>query len=121
MEDLNRRLHEMLDSSKFAKYYQLNIKFHDVFLSLSDNTLIGEIVYPLKQRLYDFPLMNYDREWELTNLSEHQRFIHSVKAGNRDAAVAVIRNEHWGFDLHKDKIIKIYGFKQAVLGAKQSG
>ena len=111
MEDLNRRLYEMLDSDQFEKYYQLNNKFHDVFLSLSDNTLVGEIVYPLKQRLYDFPLMNYDKEWELENLSEHQRFIQSVKAGNRDAAVAVIRYEHWDFNLHKDMIVKVYGFK----------
>lgn len=111
MEDCNQRLYEMLDSGHLEDYYQLNLKFHDVFLSLSDNTLVREVVYPLKQRLYDFPRMQYDREWELVNLAEHQRFIQSVKAGNRDAAVAVIRYEHWDFNLHKDKIIKIYGFK----------
>ncbi len=110
MEDFNRNLYEMLDSNQLEEYYHLNLKFHDIFLSLTDNPLVGEIVYPLKQRLYDFPRMRYDREWELTNLAEHQRFIQSVKAGNRDAAVAVIRYEHWDFNLHKDKIIKIYGF-----------
>jgi DNA-binding GntR family transcriptional regulator len=111
MEELNEGLHEMLNSHQFEKYYQLNLKFHDVFLSLSENTLVGDIVYPLKQRLYDFPRMQYNREWELINLAEHERFVHSVKAGNRDAAVAVIRYEHWDFNLHKDNIIKVYGFK----------
>ena len=111
MEELNRGLYEMLGSKQFEKYYNLNLKFHDVFLSLSENALVGDIVYPLKQRLYDFPRMQYDREWELINLAEHQRLIHSVKAGNRDAAVAVIRYEHWDFNLHKDNIIKVYGFK----------
>lgn len=111
MKDLNHQLYTMLDLNRFETYYQLNLKFHDVFLSLSKNKLIGDIVYPLKQRLYDFPLMNYDREWELMNQNEHERFIHSVEAGNRDAAVAVIRHEHWGFDFHKEKIIKIYGFE----------
>lgn len=110
MDDFNQNLYEMLDSNQLEDYYHLNLKFHDIFLSLSDNPLVGEIVYPLKQRLYDFPRMRYDREWELINLAEHQRFIHSVKAGNRDAAVAVIRYEHWDFNLHKDKIMKIYGF-----------
>ncbi len=114
MEDLNQRLYEMLDSNQWETYFQLNLKFHDIFLLLSDNTLVREIVYPLKQRLYDFPRMRYDREWELFSLNEHKRFIHSVKAGNRDAAVAVIRYEHWDFDLHRDKIIKIYGFKQGT-------
>lgn len=111
MEELNRGLYEMLDSEQFEEYYDLNLKFHDVFLSLSQNSLVGDIVNPLKQRLYDFPRMRYNREWELINLAEHQRFIHSVKVGNRDAAVAVIRYEHWDFNLHKDNIIKVYGFK----------
>jgi DNA-binding GntR family transcriptional regulator len=111
MESLNDRLYEMLDAGQFEKYYQLNLDFHDIFLSVSGNKLVREIVYPMKQRLYDFPLMKYDRDWELTNLIEHERFIHSVKAGNRDAAVAVIRYEHWDFNLHKDKIVKIYGFE----------
>ena len=111
MEELNDRLYEMLDQSKFEKYYQLNLKFHDVFLSVSGNRLIREMVYPLKQRLYDFPLMNYDHEWELINLFEHQRFIQSLKAGNLEAAAAVIQFEHWGFDLHEEKIKKIYGFQ----------
>ena len=109
MEEINRNLYEMLDLSRYKKYYKLNLKFHDVFLSLSRNKLIGKTIYPLKQRLYDFPRMHYDKEWERINLSEHERFIQAVKAENMDAAVAVIRNEHWNFDLHKEKIIKIYG------------
>ena len=111
MEALNRDLYETIDSKQFEDYYHLNLKFHDVFLSLSDNDLFKHIIYPLKQRLYDFPRMQYERDWELSNLAEHQRFIQSVKAGNRDAAVAVLRNEHWDFNLHKDKIFKVYGFK----------
>lgn len=111
LEDLNRELHSMLDSKQYDKYYRLNLAFHDVFLSLSDNSLVRDIVYPLKQRLYDFPRMQYDREWELINLDEHQRFIQSIKTGNRDAAVAVIRYQHWDFKLHKDNIIKVYGFQ----------
>ena len=111
MEALNRELGEKLDTRDYETYYQLNLNFHDVFLKLSKNDLFRDIVSPLKQRLYDFPRMKYDREWELTNLEEHRRFVYSVKADNLDAAVAVIRNEHWDFDLQKDKIYKVYGFK----------
>lgn len=111
MEELNQKLYEMLENKEYESYYHLNLKFHDVFLPLSNNTLFKEILSPLKQRLYDFPRMGYNREWELINLVEHQRFIHSVKTQNRDAAVAVIRNEHWGFELHKKSIIKTYGFR----------
>ena len=76
----------MLDANLFREYYQLSLEFHDVFLSLSDNLLVGDIIYPLKQRLYAFPRMRYDRQWELINLNEHQRFIQSAKS----AAVSVM-------------------------------
>jgi len=111
MEALNLELREKLDVGEYETYYRLNLNFHDVFLKLSKNNLFRDIVYPVKQRLYDFPRMNYDREWELINLEEHQRFVYSIKAGNLDAAVAVIRNEHWKYNLQKDKIYKVYGFK----------
>lgn len=110
MEDINQELQSRLYSNQFDAYYRLNIDFHNIFLSLSDNKLVENIVSPLKQRLYDFPRMQYDIEWELVNLSEHKRFIQSIKAGNRDGAVAIIRYEHWNFSLHKENIIRVYGF-----------
>jgi DNA-binding GntR family transcriptional regulator len=112
MEEINRKLHEMLAAGDSEAYYKLNLAFHDVFLSLSDNTIAKNFLYPLKQRLYDFPSMQYDEEWELDNLSEHQRLIQSIKVGNRDAAVAVICYEHWDFNLHKEEIMKVYGFNK---------
>jgi len=97
-----------LDKKRFDEYYELNLKFHGIFLALSDNSLLNHILLPLKQRLYDFPRMKYDRQWELVNLSEHKRFIDSIKAGNREAAASIIKYEHWSFDHHKENLIKIY-------------
>ena len=108
LEEINNRLKGALDKNRFGRYYDLNLQFHGVFLALSDNTLLNQIILPLKQRLYDFPLMKYDRSWELINLSEHQRFIDSVKAGNREAAASIIKHEHWSFEHHKKNLIKIY-------------
>ncbi len=107
-EEINGRLKEKLDKNLFDKYYELNLEFHGIFLALSDNTLLNHIILPLKQRLYDFPLMKYDQQWELINLSEHQRFIESVKAGNREAAASIIKHEHWSFEHHKKNLIRIY-------------
>jgi DNA-binding GntR family transcriptional regulator len=108
LEKTNDQLKLTLDNERFNAYYEQNLKFHGIFLALSDNTLLSHILLPLKQRLYDFPRMKYDREWELVNLSEHKRFIDSVKAGNRDAAASIIKYEHWSFDHHKENLIKIY-------------
>ena len=108
LEKINDQLKLTLNNERFNAYYEQNLKFHGIFLALSDNTLLSHILLPLKQRLYDFPRMKYDREWELVNLSEHRRFIDSVKAGNRDAAASIIKYEHWSFDHHKENLIKIY-------------
>ena len=108
LEEINDRLREKLDENCFDRYYELNLAFHGVFLGLSDNALLNHIISPLKRRLYDFPLMEYDPEWEAVNLSEHQRFIESIKAGNREAAASIFRYEHWSFERHEKNLTKIY-------------
>jgi len=108
LETTNIRLKETLDNEQFDAYYEFNLKFHSIFLSLSKNLLLNHILLPLKQRLTDFPRMTYDRQWELVNLREHQRFIDSVKAGNQNAAASIIKYEHWSFEHHQENLIKIY-------------
>lgn len=87
------------------KTYNLeNMRFHHIFLDLSENSLLDRTVEPLRRRLYDFPRRRYSQDWEQCNMEQHQRFIDSVKIGNRDAAVAIFRNEHWSFEVHRPYI-----------------
>lgn len=101
-----------LKRENFDRYYQLNLEFHDIFLSLSPNQTLHRMVVPLKQRLYDFPRKAYWPEWEAVNLDEHRRFIESIEAGDRDAAVTLIRDEHWGWQKHEPYFIRFYGFEK---------
>ena len=103
-----------LKKGNFDRYYQLNLEFHDIFLSLSPNQTLYRMVVPLKQRLYDFPRKAYWPEWETVNLGEHRRFIESIEKGDRAAAVAVIRDEHWGWQKHEPYFIRFYGFEKPV-------
>jgi len=75
MARINEEMTAAIRSEDTASYYQLNIAFHDVFLGLSENTIMKDIITPLKQRLYDFPRRPYIKEWELINCSEHQQLI----------------------------------------------
>jgi DNA-binding GntR family transcriptional regulator len=108
MELINENLFRTLESGKFAEYYKLNNDFHNIFLNLSGNSLFLKIVAPIKQRLYDFPLKNYNIEWEKENLQDHERFIISIRRGNREAAANIIKYEHWSFPLHEKHIRKFY-------------
>lgn len=108
MEVYNDQLYDTLENNKFDEYYELNWKFHDVFLSASRNRMIRRIIKPCRQRLYDFPRMKYDKEWERINLNEHQRLIDSLKSHNYLGAASILKYEHWSFELHKKRIEKFY-------------
>ena len=46
------------------------------------------------------------------NLYTHQRYIDSVKLGNREAAVSIFRIEHWSYEVHKKYFKLYYDFDQ---------
>ena len=112
MERLNQQMRDLLKGNQFDRfdhqYYQLNITFHDVFLDLSENTSLRRIVMPIKQRLYDFPRPSYIKEWELINCDEHDRLIQYIKAGEKEQAASLWRNEHWSFSAHEQFIREFY-------------
>jgi DNA-binding GntR family transcriptional regulator len=106
----NAEQKEALLNQDYDRYYHLNLGFHDIFLNLSCNQALQEMVVPLKKRLYDFPRQTYWEEWELVNLEEHSRFIAAVEVGDRMTAAAVIRDEHWGWQKHEPYFMKFYKF-----------
>ncbi len=89
-------------------YYQLNISFHNIFLNLSNNNTLQDLIMPFKQRLYDFPRLTYIREWELINCDEHDRFIKFLEEGKPIEAAKLWRDEHWSFTAHEKYIREFY-------------
>ncbi len=112
MERLNETLRIDLEDENFDAYYENNLAFHHVYMDLSDNDHLKSILTLIIQRLYDFPRMQYNKSWERINLHEHQRFTDAVRAGNCEAAVSIIRNEHWSFDHHREYLVKVYGLDE---------
>ncbi len=108
MEAVNEKLLKALEIGDFDQYYQLNTQFHRTFLELAGNQLLLDIVSPIMQRLYNFPLRPYVLAWEKINLTEHKRLIDSIKKGNFRAAANILQYEHWSFDLHKEHIREFY-------------
>lgn len=109
-EASNQLQRELLEKGQFVEYYKENINFHNIFLELSENCLLSQILMPLRKRLYNFPLREYSYEWEDMNLKTHQRFIDAVQLGNRQGAVSIFRVEHWSFEVHKKYLKRYYGF-----------
>ena len=110
MKKSNAEQLRALKKEEHDRYYHLNLEFHDIFLNLSDNRTLKELVVPMKKRLYDFPRQKYWEDWEKVSLEEHVKFINCVEKGARRGAADVIRDEHWGWEKHEPFFIKFYKF-----------
>ncbi len=108
MERLNAQMVAALGRDDFDRYYHLNIEFHDIFLQLSENRTLHQIIMPMKQRLYDFPRRKYITEWELLNCDEHTEFIDLLRRTKPKAAAALWEGRHWSFRYHEKFIRHFY-------------
>ncbi len=108
MKRLNQEMIAAIGIEDFHSYYKLNITFHDVFLNLSENEALKQIIMPLKQRLYDFPRRTYIKEWELINCQEHDQFIKYIEKGERSQAACIMQDSHWSFGAYEKFIRRFY-------------
>jgi len=108
LTEYNEQLKVMLAKEQFEAYFKRDLDFHNVFLKLSDNNPLRKMIILLMRRLYDFPQMKYDNQWERINYHEHRRLIYSVRVGNCEAAASIIKNELWSFARHKEYLKKVY-------------
>jgi DNA-binding GntR family transcriptional regulator len=97
LKRLNAGMREAIPARDFHTYNSGNIKFHDVFLNLSENEPLVNQVRLLKLRLYDFPNRDYGIDWETVNADEHQEFIELVEKDDATAAADFMRDVHWVF------------------------
>jgi DNA-binding GntR family transcriptional regulator len=109
METLNAEMKQAIDRNDFDRYYEKNLAFHNVFLSLSGNGYLKKTVNTLKKRLYDFPRPEgFVKEWEQASIGEHAALIDSLRRGNVREAVEQIRDVHWSFAVQEPFIVRYY-------------
>lgn len=111
-EASNERQWELLKNNDYTEYYDENIRFHGIFLSLSENILLEQTLIPLRRRLYDFPRRQYSYEWESMNLNTHQRHRLLSNSATAKPAVSIFRIEHWSYEVHKKYFKLYYDFDQ---------
>jgi DNA-binding GntR family transcriptional regulator len=125
MEKLNAKMRQCIREKSFEEfdpqYYSLNIAFHNVFLDLSDNTAMKQLMITMKQRLYDFPRIAYMKDWEWANCDEHDLFIQYIRKGDKGAAAMFWQETHWGFEAQENYIRKYYAQANQTIQKKQMG
>ncbi len=103
MKDINKKLLNLLPerASAYRKYNDLNIEFHDSFVSLCGNDLMLDQIRTFKERMYHFPDRDYGDTWRQVNIEEHEQLIKYIEGGKARDAADFIRDIHWSFDLPK--------------------
>jgi DNA-binding GntR family transcriptional regulator len=109
MEKLNQEMQDALKRDDFNAYYEKNLQFHDIFLTMSGNVRLRNTADILKKRLYDFPRRSgYVREWEEYSTGEHQELIRLIASGRFREAADYIRDVHWSFEVQERFVRKYY-------------
>ena len=108
MEAVNAAMKKASKKKDTYEYYKLNIAFHDVFLKISRNNQIRKIVSLNKFRLYDFLTRVHIVGWETENCSEHDEILRLIRKGDRQEAVAYLKETHWSFAKQEHFIRQFY-------------
>lgn len=113
LKTINKEMEEAIKRDNFNLYYKKNLKFHNTFLDLCENSNLVRIVTNLKKRLYDFPRQEgFVKKWEISSIREHKELVKLIAQGKRKEAAAFIREVHWSYEV-QERFIKEY-YKHAV-------
>ena len=95
MKAINEAMLLQVKNQAYYEYFDLNTSFHNVYLNLSDNTLLLNQLNILRQRLFDFGTKG---EWikkvQVLNYQEHLKLIELVEGGNASITADFIRDVH---------------------------
>jgi DNA-binding GntR family transcriptional regulator len=117
MQELNDEMERAIREDNFNLYYQKNLKFHSIFLQLSDNENMLKIVNTLKKRLYDFPRQEgFVKQWEESSILEHRELVNLIRKGRKENAAKYIRDVHWSYDVQEKYIKRYYKRAEDVSG-----
>lgn len=122
MEKCNIQMRKALDQNNYSAFYDENLKFHDVYLNMSDNTEMLHHIRILKERLYDFPRnKTFVKEWEVHSLEEHKAMIDMFRSHDFNGAADYVRDVHWSFAVQERFIRKYYFAKHSELDVSEEG
>ncbi|MCX7023141.1 MAG: GntR family transcriptional regulator [Spirochaetes bacterium] len=109
MRELDASMRRALDDDDFSRYYDDNLRFHDIYLERSGNGELLRTVRTMKERLYDFPRRKaYVREWEAASCGEHAELVRLLESGDGPAAAAYVRDVHWSFAVQEPFVTRYY-------------
>ena len=94
MKTLNQEMRKNISGSTFARYWDLNSDFHNVYLNLSSNRPILKQINIIRQRLFEFGKKDWIHKMREMNHREHLIMIEMIEKGNAVQAADYMRDVH---------------------------
>lgn len=94
MHKINEKMHASYSNKDNHKYYMENINFHNVYLDLSKNKRMTDLIKKHRQILFDFPRKRYGVAWREENYNEHLEFLEIIENGDGLQAANFIKDVH---------------------------
>jgi len=94
MKTLNQEMKKNISGSTFARYWDLNTDFHNVYLNLSSNKPILNQINIIRQRLFEFGKKDWIRKMREMNHHEHLVMIEMIEKGDAVQAADYMRDVH---------------------------
>lgn len=95
MKQINEQMYQTVADPEEYRYFDLNTDFHNVYLNLSENTMLLDQLNILRQRLFKFGSQG---EWiekvRPLNYTEHLNLIELIERKDARAAADYIRDVH---------------------------
>jgi DNA-binding GntR family transcriptional regulator len=111
MKALNQAMTKEIGKDNFDKFYELNLRFHSIYVSACQNKLLIKILDNLKKRLYDFPRRStWIKNWEMESIDLHGELVRLLENKELQKACLLLTDVVWVFDSQKDYITKYYSF-----------
>jgi DNA-binding GntR family transcriptional regulator len=94
MKTLNQEMLENISGNTFARYWDLNTGFHNVYLNLSSNRPILKQINIIRQRLFEFGKRDWILKMREMNHREHSIMIELIEKGEAVQAADYMRDVH---------------------------
>ncbi|QTX32261.1 GntR family transcriptional regulator [Aminithiophilus ramosus] len=109
LEAVNAETAMVLREGLYERYWELNRRFHETLLSVSENDLLLGLADRLRKRLYDFPARRrFTPRWASRSLEEHRELVAFLARGDRQGAALYMAEVHWNYERQKTLVEEFY-------------
>jgi len=107
MKRINQDMFKCMTDNKIYKYFDLNVAFHGVYISMSQNKPLRNLIEIVRQRLFVFGKKDWSSEMRELNYLEHVEFLKFLDQGDAIQAGDFLRDVHCNYQILKEAEAKL--------------